>query len=195
MGRFFLTLFLAILMLAAFVGSLVAADKIGLIKLEELILKTVSAYPKLKDLPKSYALGKVENSILEREKHKLQVLQKKLRLKEEQLAKAEKKLRQDQVKLQNQLKQNLTPKLAEKSTPIVSQTQVKQLPVDPKALKQYLETFNLMKPTKVAAVLQKLPNLTVLEILKATEGRQTAKIFECLPAEYLASLTKQQMSR
>ncbi len=195
MGRFFLALLMVMIMISACGGVLFGADKLGLIKLEKLILQVVSFYPKLKDLPRIYQLGKAEQIVLEREKEKLQALQKQLHLEKTQLTQTKQKLHQEQLRLKEELKKNSSPKPVATPDKNAAPALPRVSPANPKEIKDYLEAFNLMKPAKVAVVLQKLPEDTVLEILKATEERQTAKIFECLPAEYLASLTKEQMSR
>jgi hypothetical protein len=184
MEKFFLGMAAVLLAIAVAVGCLWLFDLVGVIKMNDLILNEAGQLTGLNNLAANYELGQKRSAVLQKKEMELT-------RKERQLAARETKLQTDFTELQDQKQLWLKERSqATKAEPTMGKTGVNVSPTSDPAVKNYLATIGAMKAEKAAAVMQKLPDATVLLIFDQLRTNQAAKLMESLPAEYLTRLTK-----
>jgi flagellar motility protein MotE (MotC chaperone) len=188
MEKFFLGIATVLLVIVVAVGCLWLFDLVGVIKMNDLILNEAGKLTGMKKLAVNYELGKKRSAVLQKKEMELTT-------KERQLAARETKLQKNFTELEDQkqlwLKEHSQTVQAIQTNGI---TGAKASPASDRSVKNYLATIGAMKVDKAAAVMQKLPDETVLLIFDQLRTNQAAKLMESLPAEYLTRLTKARLN-
>lgn len=186
MGRFFLGVLTPIALILIVILGLWVSDLLGFVQINDLALDAVGLLPGMKTVKDDYELGKERSVVLQEKEDQLRGWESKLKT-------SEAKLKEDTAQFENEKLEWEKQHLLKTDGP-VSPKQAAAPGTADLELKKYLSIIGGMKPEKAAAVVQQLPEDTVLLLLKQLRPSQAAKILENLPPEYVVHLTKKRIT-
>jgi flagellar motility protein MotE (MotC chaperone) len=190
MARFIFGMFVFPVLLGLGLLILFILNLFGVVSFQKTILFAVEQTFRVPKLVENYELGKKKDDFWRQKEEDFS-------FREARLKERETKLDEDQTAFET-LKSRWekdNPRVgAEGSKPAMIDAVKPAEAIKDASVQQFLTRLGRMKPQKAAAVLEKLPEVDVLQIIDGLDERQATKIMEYLSPELLARLTQERLA-